>query len=287
MQDFLESIQHGTPFYPFQIYHMDIQPFTSIVNYHWHPELEILLIREGLLTVVDNQITLKGGPGDLFFIMPEHLHTMRATESPVKYEAFLFPLSFLSFSLFDDVQSRYLAPLIQKKLLFPAHLSGQTRLGELLEQVLEENRQCGPAYQLATKTLLLQVLCQMFRDGLFLPARDSEFSESQEHLKLLRSILSYLSENYRRSISLSEMAEQFHLSPKYFSRFFHQNFGKTFTEYLNDYRILQACELLSGTDDTVLSIALSCGFENVSYFIRRFKAAMGCTPGEYRASKQG
>ncbi|MDO5422843.1 MAG: AraC family transcriptional regulator [Eubacteriales bacterium] len=286
MQEFLESVKHGTPFYPFQIYHMDIRPFTGIVNYHWHPELEILLIQEGVLTVVDNQVTRKGSPGDLFFIMPEHLHAMRASEGRVRYEAFLFPLSFLSFALFDDVQSRYLAPLIQKKLLFPAHVTGKEQLSQIFEQISAENAAKAPAYQLATKTLLLSALCRMFRENLFIPAKDSKTEVSQEHLNLLREILTYLSDNHRRPLSLEEVAGQFHLSPKYFSRFFRQNFGKTFTEYLNDYRILQACELLSDTDETVLSIALSCGFENVSYFIRRFKGAIGCTPGEYRKSRR-
>lgn len=285
MQDFLEDVRHGTPFYPFEIYHMDIVPYAGIVNVHWHPELEILLIREGRLTVMNNQVICECVPGDLFFIAPEHLHTMHTSKEHVVYEAFLFPMTFLSSSAFDDVQSRFLAPVMQKKLLFPTLVRGNEQLRKLFEQIYEENSACATAYQLATKAMLLQVFCQMFRDGLFLPADEKAVNASDEHLQLLREIVTYLDANYQRPVSLQETSENFHLSPKYFSRFFHQNFGKTFTEYVNDCRILASCELLENTDQTVLAIALSCGFDNVSYFIRRFRSSMGCTPGEYRKNR--
>lgn len=112
-----------TIFYPFQIYHMNVQPFTNIVNYHWHPELEILMIHTGTLTVTDNQVSRIGAAGDILFIMPEHLHTMHSTAAPVIYDAFVFPLEFLSFALFDEIQNRYLLPLEQKKLPFPQSIT--------------------------------------------------------------------------------------------------------------------------------------------------------------------
>lgn len=286
MQNFLEDVRHGTPFYPFEIFHMDILPFTSIVNLHWHPELEILLIRNGTLTVVDNQETYRCVPGDLFFIAPEHLHTMRAAAEPVVYEAFLFPLSFLSSSEFDDLQGRFLAPVMQKKLLFPVRVSGHAGLLSLFDRIYEENTVRSTAYQLATKAMLLQAFCLLFRDGLFHSASENAADPSGERLRLLREIVTFLDENYRRNVTLEETAGRFHLSPKYFSRFFHQNFGKTFTEYINDCRILSSRRLLEETDETVLSVALSCGFENVSYFIRRFRASMGVTPGEYRKNRR-
>ena len=61
---------------------------------------------------------------------------------------------------------------------------------------------------------------------------------------------------------------------------------QTFTAYLNTIRMNHACQLLLETDDTVLEIALECGYENVSYFIRLFGNLMHCTPLQYRLSKQ-
>ena len=53
-------------------------------------------------------------------------------------------------------------------------------------------------------------------------------------------------------------------------------------KYMIQYRIEQACEMLRDTTKTVLEISLDCGFENVSYFIRKFKELKGCTPQKYR-----
>ena len=286
MQSFLESTKHGTTFYPFQIYHMDVPPFTNIVNYHWHPELEILMIHKGTLIVTDNQVSRTGTAGDLLFIMPEHLHTMHSNTDSVLYDAFVFPMEFLNFALFDEVQTRYLLPLVQKKLLFPPSVTDSCpaypEIWSCFSSIIRENNTKSTAYPFSTKVLLLQIFCRMFQNNLFLPACDSAVSASSEHLSLLREILTYISENYKKRLTLSDLAEHFHLSPKYFSRYFHQNFGKTFTGYLNDYRILRACELLLNTDDPVLAIALSTGFENVSYFIRKFKEGIGYTPSAYR-----
>ncbi|HIS30148.1 MAG TPA: helix-turn-helix transcriptional regulator [Candidatus Limivivens intestinipullorum] len=291
MRPFLEEIRHGTPAYAFQIYHMDLPEKASAVNYHWHRELEILRIEEGSLTVTDNQTARRGTAGDLFFIMPEHIHTMRTGSAPVRYDAFLFPLSFLDFASYDDVQDQFLSPLQQKKLLFPSHLADvKTRypkIWALFGEVLSENTARSHGYQLATKICLLKLFCLLHREGLLVSTGDGQDAANPRQIQTLREILMYINANYQRTLTLAEAADRFHLSPKYFSRYFHQSFGRTFTEYVNDCRILRSCELLKTTDASVLTIALSVGFENVSYFIRRFKDTTGYTPGEYRKTAKG
>ena len=56
----------------------------------------------------------------------------------------------------------------------------------------------------------------------------------------------------------------------------------TIMEYLNRYRIEQAAAMLEETDQKVLDISLECGYENFSYFIRRFRAYKNMTPAAYR-----
>ena len=58
--------------------------------------------------------------------------------------------------------------------------------------------------------------------------------------------------------------------------------GVSFTTYLCDFRLNIAARLLVTTDDSILSIAESCGFFNLSYFNRTFKKKYGVTPGGYR-----
>ena len=58
--------------------------------------------------------------------------------------------------------------------------------------------------------------------------------------------------------------------------------GKTLTEYINEIRVDKASAMLSNTDEKVIDIAIQCGYDNISYFIKRFKNVKGVTPQEYR-----
>ena len=71
--------------------------------------------------------------------------------------------------------------------------------------------------------------------------------------------------------------------PYYLNRLFKDNTGQTLHQYLLEYRVHQACRMLTETNDDVLSIAESCGFGGSSYFIKRFKETVGVTPLKYRA----
>ena len=71
-------------------------------------------------------------------------------------------------------------------------------------------------------------------------------------------------------------------SASHFMRWFRQMTGQSFVAFLNEFRLNAAAEALQATDETVLTIASRCGFENLSYFNRTFKAHFGTTPREYR-----
>ena len=65
-------------------------------------------------------------------------------------------------------------------------------------------------------------------------------------------------------------------------RWFRQMTGQSFIAFLNDYRLNLAADALRTTDDSILAIATACGFANLSYFNRAFKAHFQMTPRAYR-----
>ena len=72
------------------------------------------------------------------------------------------------------------------------------------------------------------------------------------------------------------------MNEQYFCRYFKKNIGKTITEYINMIRVEKAATALAETEDKIIDIASACGFDNIGYFIRRFKKEKGMTPSEYR-----
>jgi two-component system response regulator YesN len=95
-------------------------------------------------------------------------------------------------------------------------------------------------------------------------------------------ILQYVTENYRRDLSLQDLANQFFMNPSYISQLFKKEVGETFTAYVARLRVAQACELLEKGNSTVQDIAEKIGYRDYFYFTRLFKKLTGQTPTQYR-----
>lgn len=98
----------------------------------------------------------------------------------------------------------------------------------------------------------------------------------------LRAVCRHVLEHYQEPISHLEMAEWVGVSPAYFSRLFKKQTRRTFTAFVNEVRLGQACRLLVETDWQILEVAMACGFQSLAHFNRQFKAAYHHSPRAYR-----
>lgn len=94
--------------------------------------------------------------------------------------------------------------------------------------------------------------------------------------------LKYIDENYMHNFKTDQLAMECHLSPTHFRRIFNNTMETSPLEYLNNVRILKACNLLRNTTESVLLISEKVGFRSVSSFNRTFLKAMQCSPRDYR-----
>ena len=97
-------------------------------------------------------------------------------------------------------------------------------------------------------------------------------------------VLRYLENNYACG-SLTEAAQGLHCDVAWLSREVKRRTGRTYTELLQERRLRQAAWLLAHTSQRVADIALSVGYENISYFHRIFRQHYGCSPKKYRDSQ--
>ena len=102
--------------------------------------------------------------------------------------------------------------------------------------------------------------------------------------QIITSALRYIHRNYQNKLSLQEVSEELHVNSSYFSALFRQEISMTFTDYLNQLRIGQACHLLTDTEMSIMEIAAAVGFDDQSYFTRVFRKYKGITPHAYRKS---
>lgn len=101
---------------------------------------------------------------------------------------------------------------------------------------------------------------------------------------LVENIKSFIRENLSYDVSLEDLANVFHYSPKYMGRIFKQRAGLTIREYCNRAKISQAKLLLTETDLSVQDITLQIGFNSTAYFDRVFRKITGQSPQAYRSA---
>lgn len=110
-------------------------------------------------------------------------------------------------------------------------------------------------------------------------------AKNSKNYELKQNVLKYVSDNYcDSSLSVEMTAHAFSLSTSYMGRFFKEQFGRNFVDYLNEIRLVKAKELLSNTDMTIGKIAEETGYNSIYNFTRVFKRYENITPSQFRVS---
>ncbi len=101
----------------------------------------------------------------------------------------------------------------------------------------------------------------------------------------LLAMINYIQSNYR-TVTLESLAEEFHLSTPYVSKYIKDKSGKTFGEHVTQIRLKKAKTLLRNGNMTIENISYSIGYPNAEHFSRVFKKAFLMTPVQYRSLNQ-
>ena len=242
--------------------------------------MELVFVKRGIGLVQVGAVTCPARMGDIFIFTPGTLHALRQAEGQcMEYENIIFALELLG-GAEDLCAEKYLLPLQSGRLSLQARLTPNDLCylpaAACLREVEEANRAKLPGYELLVKGALLRFLSLLIAQGKQqLPA---ETADTQR----LKAVLQWLSAHYAEVLRVADAAGVCSFSASHFMRWFRQMTGQSFVAFLNEYRLNAAAEALQTTDETVLTIASRCGFENLSYFNRAFKAHFGMTPREYR-----
>ena len=95
------------------------------------------------------------------------------------------------------------------------------------------------------------------------------------------NVFQYLQKNFKKNITLNEVAEIANLTPNAFCKYFKRRTNKSFIEYLNELRINYSCELIMTDKYSIKEIADLIGFNNRSNFNRQFVKLVGKTPSQF------
>lgn len=280
-----ETGRRGDFLLPYFVCNTVLPDFYTSFPMHWHDEMEIVYIEDG---EVDECIDLENynvKKGDIILINPCVLHSFKQhDEKKVSMKTILFNFSMLTSNTTDACSIKYFTPFLEGHYISPLVISpDMTHYNELLEVIkslIELYNNKSDFFEIKLKSELYQLFYVLFT--YFFELESHEPSIKDNTTRNIKAILDYISENYMNPITIDELADSVNLSKHYFMRFFKKYMGMTCIEYINDYRLNVATNLLITTSMQITEISASIGITNLSYFNRIFKKKYNMTPKEYR-----
>ena len=131
---------------------------------------------------------------------------------------------------------------------------------------------------------LLQLLYEMntSEEKEYLNVPDLSYETNLKDVERINKVYEYVFANYQRNISLTIIADISNLVPHSFCRYFKQHTNKTFSRFLSEVRISQACKLLLESERSIKDIAYDVGYNHFSTFNKQFRKIMGTTAFKYK-----
>ena len=278
-----ETKLHEQPGFRYNTYLCTIPDDFIRVSMHWHEQMEIVYIKKGQGIVSIGTQNYQVSAGMIVPIMPGELHAIEGIPNTrMEYENIIFSLSILDSTEENDwVRGAVIEPLRSAELRFARPILPGTDLHRDAASALDSaDRACAerkPGYSLLVKSSLF-----LFLHALFAHKETGLDSETIRHELALKKVLGFVKEHFSEEISVEQAADIAGYSPSHFMRVFREETGRPFSKYVLDYRISYASYLLKESTGSVGDIALACGFNNFSYFIRTFKKHYGVSPRRYR-----
>lgn len=289
-----DRFRHGTDEFPAKLYYLNPASEQYIQADHWHTEWEMVHVLKGSMTVSIKNQTYHLQADDILLIWEGMLHGW--TVKDCIYESFCFDLR----SMFHNAEpiKRELLPVFNMDILPQVHYQQNrhpfiVRMASVLMEAASNPEYDKPSPN-PHRLMVVGCLCSIFsyildkrlytENNHSAQALENEWSENVYKLDTIRPVLSYIENNYPSLITTEDLTDLAGLSQANFYKLFKEITQQTPMDYVISYRIEKATNLLTSSDLPVMDIAMACGFNNYSYFIRTFKRSKGVTPNQYRAS---
>ncbi|MES2829423.1 MAG: AraC family transcriptional regulator [Bacteroidota bacterium] len=248
---------------------------------HYHADYEIIFIIKGTgKRYIGNHIA-QYQAGEVYFIGPNLPHTFynkdfdgdtEIRQIVLQFKEDFLGKGFFSKKAFSKIKSLF--ELSKSGIQIPAHYAGE--LGATLTAMLKME----PGTAVISLLFVLDRLAKL-QDLKEISSGSLNTDSNESKFDRLGPVHEYILENFKKNIDLEKAASLACLSPTAFCRYFKRHTRKTFSEFVLDLRISHACKLLQHGKLNSTQIALESGFNNPSYFNRKFKEQLKLTPLDY------
>ena len=246
-------------------------------KWHYHPEYELTYIVRGSGYRLVGNSHEHFSAGDLVLLGSNLPHTWWGKqEDGTPSEAIVIQFSNAFIEPFLQLQESQSI----KELLTKASRGLRWDNDQMLFHSIEELGNQTEFNRILSLLSILQTLSQKESTQLASDSYHNVISKKFE--TRINKVCTYIQNHYSEPISLKQVSDLVFMTESNFCKFFKKATSTTFSDYLNDLRINEACQLLLSSEDNVSKIAQDCGFESLSYFNRVFLRKKQLTPSRFR-----
>ena len=249
-------------------------------SWHYHPEMELVYVNGGSgKRHIGNHISYYND-GDLILIganLPHFGFTDRLTKN--KSEVVIqVREDFLGTDFFEAPEMTSIKQLLNRsKQGIVFHSPTKDSVGSQMEALLEQPMMD----RLISFIKILQELSESTAYTI-LNVENVHLESRPQDTARMDTIYSFVSTHFTTPISLEDISNKVSMTEQAFSRYFKNKTGKTFTQFVNEYRLVHACKLLSEKHLSITDVCFESGFNNFSHFNKKFKEFTGKNPSQYR-----
>ncbi len=264
---------HGTRKLPLEVYEDDCRVYGAIYT-HWHKEYEVIYIVDGKGELRINQKCYPLEKGDFILIGSEEVHYIESDKKEIlTFQSIVFDHNILT-ERGESIHFPILKYVFKKDEL-PEFYS-------LFISLIQSYNNEEENYELLIKSDLYKMTYLLLKFKYISYVVTSERSSDV----VMKEITDYINQHYNEDLKSEKLAEMAGYSKYHFTKVFKDFTGKTVVEYINQLRLNKSIDLLLNFDLTISEIAFELGYDNVSYFIKRFKTMTGKSPSQYKKEYQ-
>jgi AraC-like DNA-binding protein/mannose-6-phosphate isomerase-like protein (cupin superfamily) len=256
-------------------------PFDKLtVACHWHLDLEFIVVLKGYMDFFVNGETIHLEEKQGLFVNSKRLHYgFSSDKTDCEYIVVCVHPSLLGNKQWigQEYWETKFGSTTQDYVLFTDQVRWHKKILNTLLSIYDEFQK--PKINPLRLLSIAVSLCADIGDRI---EENAEQTNIDQSLLYIWKMTDFIHGNYEHKITLNDIASAGSVSRSQCCILFGKYIGQTPNSYLTKYRIQKSCELLSDTERTISEIALTCGFQDASYFSQVFRKMVGVVPHEYR-----
>lgn len=247
--------------------------------FHWHKEIEIMLVVDGPVTIYTENAQFQLETDDIFIINPNEVHCIQKKKEMNSALIIQVAPNFCN-TYFPELKRIRFSDRHFKKN-GPGEKIWKMMFGYVLQMVDSlSTRESGFQFRVMSK--MNMIFYDLFEYSDHERVSENKRVLESRNMKRLNRIISYIQENFAYKITLTDIAEMEGLDMYYLSHFIKKYIGMSFQQYLNKLRLAKAVDLLMNTNNRNIDICYESGFSDYRYLSKAFLNEFGCTPAQYK-----